>query len=1485
MKRYLQHISLTAIGILVMFISVADASAQVIGLEKVQHQEIIDALANGQEQDILVLFDESAAQQTAATMRMTANVAHDTAAILATKAAMYKSLKQTVMESMPINDVETLQDYSHLPMTFLKLKAINGLQALLKHPSIIRVYKNETRELLLSQSLPLINQPTVAGAGFVGTGTAVAVLDTGVDYTRAAFGYCTAPNTPAGCKVKAAFEFAPQDYSLDDNGHGTNVAGIVLGVAPDSRILDLDVFRTDGKAYGADVIAAINWSIANKITYNIVAMNLSLGGGGFSSPCNSDIYASPISNARNAGILASIASGNEGYTDSISSPACVPSAISVGAVYDSNVGSQSWANGCTDNITYADLVTCFSNSASFLTMLAPGSIITAAGIFESGTSQAAPHVAGAIAVLRGSGAYPSETVAEIVARLTNTGVPVTDPGNGITKPRLDLLEAYNYDVTPPPAPISLNANPTTWTNINSFSINWTNPSDFSGIAGAYYKIGSVPISNTDGTYTTSKPFNASASAQGGQSIYVWLKDGAGNISQYYATATLYYDGTAPSYSWNAPASVAFYKNGNTISVDATITESGGSGMTNGANCNAKIDNATSSFTGSVTYSTVTGKCTGTLTLGNPSGLSDGSRNLTLQVADNAGNSAVSTARSINIDNTAPSTTDNSSSTWSSTSPVVVTLSPGDGSGSGIASTKYCIDTSNSCTPATIGTSASVSCSSGADCTQYVRYSSTDNKENVEITKSSNQIRQDRKVPTGSVTINSNAASANTTSVNLTLSATDTGSGVTQMCISDSTSCSAWEAYATSRPWTLPAGDGTKTVYALFKDSVGNVSTQGSDTILLDTTPPANGSLNAVRADSQVNLSWSGFTDSASGISSYKLVYSTVGSPADCSGSALYTGSGASYPHSGLTNGTTYYYRLCAADNAGNISSGAIAQATPEEITPPTGTITINAGAAATNDPNVTLTISATDPSGVTHMCISNTTSCTSWEIYATSKSWALVAGDGTKTVYAWFRDSKNNDNLSPVSDTIILDTVAPNTSITSKPPVITNATTANFSFTSSEASSTFECQLDSSGFQACTLPKSYAALSNGSHTFDVRAIDQAANVDATPASYAWTIDTTLPVLTVAKTGTGSGAVTSSPTGIDCGATCSAPFPWLASVTLTAEPASNNIFTGWSEPSCPGTAPCIVTMDAGKTITANFEPYFQWSDHFNDYTYTDKWTYESVNASGTLTESGTMLSVTIAKPTAAESIITLLGKDKFNAPNVVFEIGFKPSKTGDMALRLNKSDTDYLYARLYYDAYKMLKVDFEKVEGGVVSGQTYDNAELNLKIKYKNKTLKIVKRGGDFNLYVNERKKGDILTVAALGAADLQVEIENKALYPYGYKAQIDYVFAATPKHSGLPADQIKLITPNGGETIKTGSLYLVEWEAPADVPYFMIEYSIDGGIKWKVIESGIQGSNYVWKLSKERPYSTYKLRVTGHDASGISVGTSDISDAPFVVAY
>ena len=87
------------------------------------------------------------------------------------------------------------------------------------------------------------------------------------------------------------------------------------------------------------------------------------------------------------------------------------------------------------------------------------------------------------------------------------------------------------------------------------------------------------------------------------------------------------------------------------------------------------------------------------------------------------------------------------------------------------------------------------------------------------------------------------------------------------------------------------------------------------------------------------------------------------------------------------------------------------------------------------------------------------------------------------------------------------DTSPPETAIDSGPSGTFTNSSASFTFSSSETGSTFECSLDAGAFGSCTSPKSYSGLSDGSHTFSVRAIDAAGNVDATPATRAWTVNT------------------------------------------------------------------------------------------------------------------------------------------------------------------------------------------------------------------------------------------------------------------------------------------------------------------------------------------------------------------------------------------
>ena len=114
---------------------------------------------------------------------------------------------------------------------------------------------------------------------------------------------------------------------------------------------------------------------------------------------------------------------------------------------------------------------------------------------------------------------------------------------------------------------------------------------------------------------------------------------------------------------------------------------------------------------------------------------------------------------------------------------------------------------------------------------------------------------------------------------------------------------------------------------------------------------------------------------------------------------------------------------------------------------------------------------------------------------------------------------RTSDHDSVVVGLNLTDAIAPDTTIDSSPSNPTNSSSASFTFSGTDTGgsgvASFECDLDGGGFTACTSPQNYSSLADGSHTFQVRAIDGAGNVDPTPASFTWTIDTVAPTISVA----------------------------------------------------------------------------------------------------------------------------------------------------------------------------------------------------------------------------------------------------------------------------------------------------------------------------------------------------------------------------------
>lgn len=336
----------------------------------------------------------------------------------------------------------------------------------------------------LAQSVPLIGGTAAWASGYTGAGQTVAILDTGVDGTHPFLAgkvvseacYSSSSQTligsisplcPGGVTSStaagSAMPYASGVCPTEECDHGTHVAGIVAGagasfsaVAKDATVIAIQVFsRVDGVIYcvgsspcvssfDSDMIRGLERVYALRTTYNIAAVNMSLGGGNYSnqSTCDSDNASTKaaIENLRAVNIATVISSGNDGYTSSMSSPGCISSAISVGATWD--VAGQ--PNSCSGNnlgTSSVDAIACYSNSASFLNLLAPGSLINSSipgGAYAAwqGTSMAAPHVTGAWALLKQKSA--SMTVTDALNALSFTGLLIIDPRNGIVKPRIRI---------------------------------------------------------------------------------------------------------------------------------------------------------------------------------------------------------------------------------------------------------------------------------------------------------------------------------------------------------------------------------------------------------------------------------------------------------------------------------------------------------------------------------------------------------------------------------------------------------------------------------------------------------------------------------------------------------------------------------------------------------------------------------------------------------------------------------------------------------------------------------------------------------------------------------------------------------------------------------------------------------------------------------------------------------------------------------------
>jgi subtilisin family serine protease len=386
---------------------------------------------------------------------------------LGARRAAVSSASTRLAAALPARSVSHVQALGSQPLVAMTVDAA-GLAALRAEPDVVRVVRNNPNRISTTYqpNISHVGAPTAWAKGDTGSGQTVAILDSGVDQTNA---FLSGKVVAEGCFTSAIFDGTadttpvcpgsdpttstaagsgvPCPIADDGCEHGTHVAGIAAGgnggafsgVAPGAKLISVDIFSQVNDSancapfglttpctltYDSDIIRGLDYVYSLRNSFHIAAVNMSLGGTvatGLDAHCDSEPEKPVIDQLRAVGIATVVASGNNG-ADNVSTPGCISSAIAVGSV---------------DN---SDVMSTFTNWSPALSMFAPGEqVLSSVPVgytggsacpapydasncaLLSGTSMAAPHVAGAIAVLRQ--AKPGMAVSLEVDQLQGTGVP------------------------------------------------------------------------------------------------------------------------------------------------------------------------------------------------------------------------------------------------------------------------------------------------------------------------------------------------------------------------------------------------------------------------------------------------------------------------------------------------------------------------------------------------------------------------------------------------------------------------------------------------------------------------------------------------------------------------------------------------------------------------------------------------------------------------------------------------------------------------------------------------------------------------------------------------------------------------------------------------------------------------------------------------------------------------------------------------------
>jgi subtilisin family serine protease len=353
----------------------------------------------------------------------------------------------------------------------------------------------------LQDSAPQVNATNawkiqINNKNITGIDETICIIDTGINFSH--------PNLIGKnktCIIDCYNKDCVENCTLsDDNGHGTHVAGIaaassgINGIANGASLIGLKVLDEDGDAHSQNgtinIRDAIQWCVQNRENYNISVISMSLGSNTlYSHYCDSSFsstFTKAINNATAYNISVITATGNQANTTAIASPACIENATAVGSIRKDDSTFDYSRNALTDLIAPGYLINSTWGSSSCLANCdCSGNYMVC-----SGTSMAAPHIAGAFAVIRQYARLQNSTILmprEIQSTLNDTGKQIYDSGSGLYLPRIDLLSAViSLDETSPEVNLISPVN-----NVSNFSMRQVfrcNASDAAGIRNLTLKI-------------------------------------------------------------------------------------------------------------------------------------------------------------------------------------------------------------------------------------------------------------------------------------------------------------------------------------------------------------------------------------------------------------------------------------------------------------------------------------------------------------------------------------------------------------------------------------------------------------------------------------------------------------------------------------------------------------------------------------------------------------------------------------------------------------------------------------------------------------------------------------------------------------------------------------------------------------------------------------------------------------------------------------